>query len=349
MTKDLQEQLGSCIVTDSIDELCDSINKIGPYVSNMAIGNPMSVNQLKLYSDVKFRRTSYRRFHIPKKSGGVRTITAPKGKLKDIMSSLRFIFNELYIPSPEAMAFIPNRSITNNASKHLGNNYVLNIDLKDFFTSITADMIEKSLVKFGIAPTVARFLSEICSYPMVNELNPRIIRNILPQGAPTSPVLSNMCALKLDHCLSGLSRRFHLTYTRYADDITFSSNHNVYHANGEFMKELFQIIRSCRFTVNHQKIRLQKRGRKQEVTGLTVNEKTNVSRKWTKNLRAQIHQIKYLEEPSMYTINVIRGKLNYLRMVKGADDSTYKSYIKKLNRAVCGKHIEMDDEVMIVY
>ena len=247
------------------------------------------------------------------------------------------------------MAFIPNRSITNNASKHLGNNYVLNIDLKDFFTSITADMIEKSLVKFGIAPTVARFLSDICSYPMVNELNPRIIRNVLPQGAPTSPVLSNMCALKLDHRLSGLSRRFHLTYTRYADDITFSSNHNVYHADGEFMKELFQIIRSCRFTVNHQKIRLQKRGRKQEVTGLTVNEKTNVSRKWTKNLRAQIHQINYLEEPSMYTINVIRGKLNYLRMVKGADDSTYKSYIKKLNRAVCGKHIEMDDEVMIVY
>jgi retron-type reverse transcriptase len=233
------------------------------------------------------------------------------------------------------MAFIPGKSIVENANQHLGQNYVLNLDLSDFFTSITANMVEHNLVKLGIAPLVARDIATICTYPVVNDHR---VLNVVPQGAPTSPVISNICAMTLDNRLSGLARRFHLTYTRYADDITFSSNHNVYQKDGAFMAELNRIIAECQFTINPKKTRLQKRGSRQEVTGLTVGQKTNVSRKYIKNLRVLIHRIKYQESPTMHDINVVRGKLNFLRMVKGADNPTYIRYIKKLNMAVKGKH-----------
>ena len=335
MTEELREYLRCNIATDSMESLCNSINEIGPYVSGLAISNPMSISSLHYYTFVGVRRDSYQQFHIPKKSGGVRTITAPDGELKDIMLTLAFILSELYIPSPEAMAFVRGRSIVENASQHIGQNYVLNLDLSDFFTSITANMVEHNLVKLGIAPLVARDIASICTYPMVNDHH---VVNVVPQGAPTSPIISNICAMTLDNRLSGLARRFHLIYTRYADDITFSSNHNVYQKDGAFMAELNRIIAECHFTINPKKTRLQKRGSRQEVTGLTVGQKTNVSRKYIKNLRVLIHRIKYQESPTMHDINVVRGKLNFLRMVKGADNPTYIRYIKKLNMAVKGKH-----------
>jgi retron-type reverse transcriptase len=335
MTEELREYLRCNIATDSMESLCNSINEIGPYVSGLAISNPMSISSLHYYTFVGVRRDSYRQFHIPKKSGGVRTITAPEGELKDVMLTLAFMLLELYIPTPEAMAFIPGKSIVENANQHLGQNYVLNLDLSDFFTSITANMVEHNLVKLGIAPLVARDIATICTYPVVNDHR---VLNVVPQGAPTSPVISNICAMTLDNRLSGLARRFHLTYTRYADDITFSSNHNVYQKDGAFMAELNRIIAECQFTINPKKTRLQKRGSRQEVTGLTVGQKTNVSRKYIKNLRVLIHRIKYQESPTMHDINVVRGKLNFLRMVKGADNPTYIRYIKKLNMAVKGKH-----------
>ena len=335
MTEELRDYLRSYIATDSMDELCRSINEIGPYVSGLAICNPMSVIHLHYYTFVGVRQDSYRQFHIPKKSGGVRTITAPDGELKDIMLTLAFILSELYVPTPEAMAYISGRSIVENANQHMGQNFVLNLDLSDFFASITANMVEHNLVKLGIAPLVARDIATICTYPVVNDHH---VLNIVPQGAPTSPVISNICAMTLDNRLSGLARRFHLTYTRYADDITFSSNHNVYQKDGAFMEELNRIISECHFTINPQKTRLQKRGSRQEVTGLSVVQKTNVSRKYIKNLRVLIHKIRYQESPTMHDVNVVRGKLNFLRMVKGADNPTYIAYTKKLNMAVKGKH-----------
>ncbi len=335
MKATLKEELRECINTDTLESLCKSINEIGPYVSGLAMNNPLSVFKLKWYNEAWTRRNAYRQFHIPKKSGGTRTITAPSGKLKDILSTLAYILSELYVPTPEAMAFVPQRSIVDNARQHLGHNYVLNIDLSDFFTSITAGMVECGLKKIGISPFVAQWVATICTYPVIEGNR---VKNIVPQGAPTSPVISNICAMTLDNRLSGLARRFHLSYTRYADDITFSSNHNVYHADGEFMKELNRIIEECHFTINHKKTRLQQRGGRQEVTGLTVTEKPNVSRKYTKNLRALIHHIRLAEAFSPHDVNVARGKLNFLRMVKGADDPTYKTLLIKLNRALKGKH-----------
>lgn len=335
MTQELYDELRSNINIDTIENLCASINEIGPYVSSIGMDSPLSVSTLKYYTQIKARQASYRQFHIPKKSGGVRTITAPDGQLKDIMRTFAFILSALYTPTPEAMAFVAQRSVLVNARNHLRKNYVLNLDLSDFFTSITSPMVERGLRKLGVQPIVAQFMSTICTYPIVVDNK---VRNVMPQGAPTSPVISNICAMTLDSRLSGLARRFHLSYTRYADDITFSSNHNVYHEDGEFMTELYRIIAECHFTVNPKKTRLQKRGIRQEVTGLTVSEKPNVSRRYIKNLRALIHHISLTESPEMHDINIARGKLNFLRMVKGWDDSTYIRLVVKLNKAVKGKH-----------
>ena len=227
MTNEQKEYLRSNICIDTLEDLCTSISKIGPYVFGVPVDTPVSANRFRYYLGVDTRRGSYRQFHIPKKSGGTRTINAPDGELKDILRTLSFILAELYVPTPEAMAFINGRSIVDNARQHLGQNYVLNMDLSDFFTSINADMVERGLVGIGVSPLVARDISTISTYPLHEG---RRIHNVLPQGAPTSPILSNICSKVLDTRLSGLARRFHLTYTRYADDIT-SQIHKEFEGN----------------------------------------------------------------------------------------------------------------------
>jgi hypothetical protein len=172
------------------------------------------------------------------------------------------------------------------------------------------------------------------------------IKYVLPQGSPVSPILTNIICDRLDRRLAGLAKRFRLSYTRYADDITFSSMHNVYQEGGEFRTELKRIIEDQSFEINDDKTRLQKKGVRQEVTGITVNDKNNVSKKYVRELRNILYiwkkygylvaynkfmqhytpKIKKLwktKRPNM--ANVLHGKLMYLRMVKGPEDSTYQS------------------------
>lgn len=171
----------------------------------------------------------------------------------------------------------------------------------------------------------------------------KVKRNVLPQGAPTSPVLTNIVCQKLDYLLSGVAKRFGLNYSRYADDITFSSMHNVYKPESDFLNELRRIIAEQNFHIKESKTRLQKEGYRKEVTGLLVNEKANVQKRYIKQLRmflyywerygyekaSSIFLQQYMTEkghvkngkPDM--ANVISGKLDYLKMVKGAEDYTY--------------------------
>ena len=332
----LYQYLASHVCVDSTEELCRSISTIGPYVSGISFAQPVTIGQLSQLTSVAARRSYYRNFTIPKKSGGTREILAPDGFLKDILSSLAFIISVLYEPPKNVMAFSRNRSIVDNAREHCGHNYVLNLDLKDFFTTINALDVERGLKRVGIPQHVAKVIARICTYPHVAPGH-RVVK-VLPQGSPASPVLSNICAATLDQRLDGLARRFHLTYTRYADDLTFSSNHNVYHDNGDFMTELYKIINECDFIVNPKKTRLQKRGVRQQVTGLNVGNHVNVTRKFVKNLRASIHHLSLSDTLLKHDVNVVRGKINFLRMVKGNHDSTYLSLLLKFNLAVKGKH-----------
>ena len=168
-------------------------------------------------------------------------------------------------------------------------------------------------------------------------------RNVLPQGAPSSPVITNIVCQRLDFILSGVAKRFGLKYNRYADDITFSSMHNVYQPESDFLKELHRIIAEQGFYINESKTRLQKEGYRQEVTGLLVNEKANVQQRYIKQLRLWLYYWErygyeraygfFLQQyiadkgqvkkgkPDM--ANVIGGKLDYLKMVKGAENELY--------------------------
>ena len=169
-------------------------------------------------------------------------------------------------------------------------------------------------------------------------------KNVLPQGAPTSPTVTNFISEHLDRKLSKLARAYGMKYTRYADDITFSCSSNMFAEDGKFCKSLHNIIeKEEHFTINPDKTRLCHVGERQEVTGLTVNERPNVTRRYVKQVRLFLHiwEAKGLPEAQRlfekhYTPkttrpnvgiphieNVIAGKLLYLKMVKGEDDGTY--------------------------
>ena len=311
--------------------------------------NPTSIPNSKRYHD----------FFIAKKSGGQRHISAPVNGLKCIQTYLNIIFQSIYEPSRYAMGFVPNRSIVDNAVIHIGQNYIFNLDIKDFFPSIPQARVWGRLKArpFCFNKELASVIAGLCCMKVVTE---DAEMYILPQGAPTSPLLTNAICDKLDFKLSRLAQHYGVKYSRYADDITFSSMHNVYQKESRFVKSLFQIIEEQGFHVNEAKTRLQKKGSRQEVTGLIISEKVNVSRKYTEDIRnilfiwqryglvtAYQRFVGYYKKEKGHVKkgdpvleNVIAGKLEYLKMVKGDGDSTYLKlktrYDELMNVAVTG-------------
>ena len=304
---------------------------------------PFDLRQITFYSNPASDVKRYNDFEIPKKSGGTRKISAPVEGLKVILKFMNMILQEIYEPSKYAMGFAKNRSVVDNAKRHINQNYVFNIDLKDFFPSITrARICARLKVKpFEFSDDIARMISGLCTMKVTDGEN---VKYVLPQGAPTSPTITNIICDKLDHKLAGLAKRFGLNYSRYADDITFSSSHNVYQEESDFRKELQRIITEEGFVINDKKTRLQKRGSRQEVTGVIVCEKANVTKKYVKEIRnllyiwerygydeavKRFHPRYKAEKGHVKKHNpnldaVLGGKLLYLKMVKGENDSVYK-------------------------
>lgn len=309
---------------------------------------PFTIKHINYYCNPNHTLHRFRQFKIKKKSGGSRQITAPYHKVyKLILRYTNVILKSLYTPSDYAMGFCEGRSVVDNASLHKGHNYVFNIDLKDFFPSIDQARVWKrlQLKPFGFPAAVANVIAGLCSMKEIRTVDGQEKEfYVLPQGSPVSPIITNMICDNLDRRLAGLAKRFGLTYSRYADDITFSSMHNVYQERGEFRKELQRIISDQRFVINEDKTRLQKRGSRQEVTGLIVSDKVNVSQKYIRDIRNLLYiwsrngftiaetkfLLKYKAEKGHIKkgnpgiLDVLRGKLLYLKMVRGEDDSVYK-------------------------
>ena len=329
------------------------------YVCALEIGDgfkPFSEKQLRFFCDSnKKNEKRYRSFKIPKKNGKQRIISAPVKGLKSMLKALNIIFECLYSPSVAAMGFTMGRSIVDNAYPHVGMNYVLNLDLKDFFPSISQARIwaRLQLKPFSFPKEIANVAAGLCCMCMefADETGKKRKKGVLPQGAPTSPILTNAVCDKLDRRLLGLAKRFNVKYSRYADDITFSSMHSVYAAEGEFMTELRRIIEEQNFTINEEKTRLQKRGARQEVTGIIVCEKPNVTRNYIRDIRMLLHvwekfghdraYARFLPNyianklgatphtPSME--EVLRGKIMYVKMVKGEGNPVYKALSEQFN------------------
>ena len=319
--------------------------------------HPFTMAQLNYFCHPSRNSKHYVNFTIPKRSGGVREISAPQRMLKSLLTYVNDMLQALYEPSPAAMGFVPGRSVVENAKQHLRMNYVLNLDLSNFFPSIPQARVWGALQSkaIGFNRNVANALAGLCCTEMTfYEGKPILMtenlpegadtekRCVLPQGSPASPILTNIVCINLDRRLSGLARRFKLNYTRYADDITFSSMHNVYQENGEFMTELRRIITDQQFSINEAKTRLQKRGSRQEVTGLVVSDRVNVTREYARSIGSLLYIWKRYGYDSAYARflqhyphkrfgkdvphmeRVIEGKLLYLRMVKGENDPVYR-------------------------
>ena len=261
---------------------------------------PFELKSLTYYANPDLCKKRYAKFTVKKKSGGERTINAPVGGLKSILLSLNVILQCVYEPHNAATGFVLNKSIVDNAKVHAGNHHVYNIDLKDFFHSFDRNRVKMGFIYepfnlIGEREPLAFLLAGLCTHPF--DVNGEI-KNVLPQGSPTSPTITNILCKKLDRRLTGLANRFGAKYTRYADDITFSSPHNIY-KDGDFQNELKRIISEDnviktngnrveigpQLKINTTKTRLQKSVHRQEVTGLIVNDKVNVRNRYVKQIR----------------------------------------------------------------
>lgn len=305
---------------------------------------PFTMKHINYYCNPNNVFHRYKQFCIKKKSGGTRQITAPRNKsFRLMLQYVNKIFKSLYEPSDYAMGFTEGRSVVTNANIHKGQNYVFNIDLKDFFPSIEQARVWKrlQLEPLNLQKQAANLLAGMCFMKVASEDG--AVKFVLPQGAPTSPILTNMICDKLDRRLGGLAKRFGLHYSRYADDITFSSMHNVYKMDGAFRKELERIINDQGFKMNPEKTRLQKLGARQKVTGLIVSDKLNVTQKYVRDIRNILYiwsrygydtafnkffpkykaEKGHVKKGNPDMANVLDGKLMYLKMVKGEDDGVY--------------------------
>jgi retron-type reverse transcriptase len=251
---------------------------------------------LAFHTDVA-TRVHYVSFTVPKKSGGTRILSAPH---RTLAAAQRWVLNNivsrLHVESP-AHGFLPSRSILTNAKPHCGKGVVVNLDLENFFPSVTFPRVRSVFHRIGYSPAVATILALLCT-----ECPRRIVEydgrkyhvalgpRGLPQGACTSPGLSNQVARRLDRRLQGLAAKLGLTYTRYADDITFSGEQEFNARVGYLLARVRHIAEAEGFAVNVMKTRVLRRNAAQRVTGLVVNDKPSISRKELRRLRAILHR-----------------------------------------------------------
>jgi 5S rRNA maturation endonuclease (ribonuclease M5) len=318
----------------------------------------------------------YHRFEIDKKSGGKRTINAPTPELKSLQSSLsellldcideinKFKFPDSQIAQPKFITpkkqdyaaevlqvkipsaeirqpalshgFVRKRSIITNAMMHLGKKNVLNIDLESFFDSFNFGRVRGFFIKnenFKLDPKIATMIAQIACY-----------KDTLPQGSPCSPVITNLITHSLDIRLSQLAKKYKCTYTRYADDITFSTRKSEFPPqvmkddNGIYIagKRLKREILNAGFSINENKTRIQYKDSRQEVTGLIVNKKPNTKKEYWRTARAKCNSLfktgKFTSELDGIEVegnlNELEGQLNFIDQVDHYNRMRQKAPLK---------------------
>ncbi|MRX56500.1 trypsin-like serine protease [Bacillus idriensis] len=300
------------------------------------------------------KKNNYITFKIKKKNGNDRTIHAPNKNLSILQKKFSYILSLVYNNHLSAHGFIKDRSIVSNATQHIKQRYVLNFDLEDYFENINFGRVRAMFIHyFGFNEAVASTLSNICCHH----------DGFLPQGAATSPAISNILSFKLDKDLTKLARKHHCIYSRYADDITFSTKKNQFPKDIAFIEnssvqlsnEVIKIVKGNGFFINENKTRLNNNKEHLSVTGITVNEKLNVERTYIRKIRSILHciekniddievaktmfnekykfrQRKENKNPDMF--DVLRGMISYVGQVKGKEDEVFLKLANRYNRAI---------------
>tara|TARA_R110002073_G_scaffold72537_1_gene177053 strand:- start:12540 stop:13529 length:990 start_codon:yes stop_codon:yes gene_type:complete len=238
--------------------------------------NDYNIIKINNYSaDILNNVLTVKKIEIPKKSGGFRVVYSPSSdNLTSCLKVLNSKLGKIYKPSSCVHGYIKGRGIKTNASNHLGKKYVLKIDIENYFTKITKESIIKSLNNLGFHHEISPLIAKITTH-----------NDVLVQGFHTSPTIANIIFHELDLILSKFTN---IAYTRYADDLYFSSDKEI-----DIISKMEDQLLKFGFTINKSKTKLMKRGQKQYVTGLTVFDSKNprIAKHKKKKIRQQMHYI----------------------------------------------------------
>lgn len=292
-----------------------------------------------------FRTRMYSRFSISKGAGKVRTISAPDWRLKMLQHRLLPLLNQLYRLRSPVHGYVPDRSVKTNAEAHGRRRFVVNLDLKDYFPTITENRVRGLLRSLAIDPRVAEIVARLCC-----------VNNHLPQGAPTSPSISNMVCYRLDTVLQQIAKDARAIYTRYADDITFSSYQppaplfeGAIPRAGRFSPDLLasnlkEAFAANGFTIHPEKAHYADRNSRRIVTGVKINAGLNVDRRYVRNIRAALHSVekfgliaaqkKFAAASGKSDLAAhLRGRISYVAHLKGQTDPVVRSLAIRYNKS----------------
>lgn len=251
---------------------------------------------------VKYTQYFYRHYHIPKKNGGTRLISEPLPSLKEIQNWILKEILEKCEVSKYAKAYVKKRSLRSNASFHRDKNLIILIDITNFFGSISKDKIKYIFLSLGYKPELSEMLSGLCT-----------LNNSLPQGAPTSPYLSNLVAKSMDDKISRYCLNNKISYTRYSDDLAFSGTIKT----GALIKFIKEVFNENGFVLNENKLRTKNRNQSQRITGIVVNKHLQAPKKTRKLFRQNVYYIKKY------------GLENHLNRIKNNKDNYIEHLIGK--------------------
>ena len=268
----------------------------------------------------------YRTFRIKKSNGKLRSISEPLPDLKYVQHWILTNILEKISVSPYAKAYVKNQTIKANARFHRHQKVVVTMDIKDFFPSITVFDVFRIFREIGYLENVSWFLANLCCY-----------KKKLPQGAPTSPYLSNLRMQGFDQDMDKYIRTKSIRYTRYADDLTFSGNFDPH----LLIRDISKMLYLHGFRINADKTRVARAGARQEVTGIVVNEKLQVPRNTRRDIRKQVYYIKkygveshlnYIGETRQHYLEHLLGRINFILFINPKDTEMrgYYDFLKSI-------------------
>ena len=292
-----------------------------PYFENIIefsekINKPISELRFLAFQRSVSKVSQYHNYYVPKKSGGKRLISAPKPKLKATQNWIKEHILDKIEANQNVHGFVKERSILTNAEPHQNKNVLISLDLKDFFPSISYKRVKGLFQKLGYSEQLSTLFALLTTHNEVDKLNvdgqiyyaQKIDKEtgqtnrFLPQGSPASPAITTLIAYKMDKRLEGLAKKMGFTYTRYADDLTFSSDlkldtNNKNETNkiiGSLLYFVKKVVESEGFMVHPDKTHIMRKGNQQKVTGIIVNQnaanKLGIDRKLLRKFRAFLHQ-----------------------------------------------------------
>lgn len=295
------------------------LNTLGvPIIYDLeSLSEQLSITKTYLYMLSRKQHLFYETAQIPKKDGSMRKLHAPVRSLKVVQKWILVEILEKVKVSPYAMAFVPGKNgLKENALLHKDRVFILEMDIHDFFGSITQRDVFHLFTKIGYNYTISAILANLCTY-----------EGVLPQGAVTSPYIANLICYNLDMRLGALCNKRDIVYTRYADDLSFSSDNRT--RLNRIERLLKEIVRDEGFEINDKKTRYFSNDRKKTVTGITINDREiHADRKLKQRIRSKIFHA--VSEADYSEAAQIRGLIAFVDSIEDGYRDQMACYMEGL-------------------